>query len=158
MADKPILYSYFRSSCSWRVRIALALKGIDYEIVPINLIKDGGQQFTEEFQTLNPMKQVPALKIDGITIVQSLAIMEYLEETRPIPRLLPQDPQKRAIVRMISDLIASGIQPLQVRHCYTCTLCTSQAALHTQSDEPQGGVLLWMGKEGKKEKLPGALT
>lgn len=79
--------------------------------MPINLIKDGGQQFTEEFQTLNPMKQVPALKIDGITIVQSLAIMEYLEETRPIPRLLPQDPQKRAIVRMISDLIASGIQP-----------------------------------------------
>lgn len=112
-AGKPVLYSYFRSSCSWRVRIALALKGIDYETVPINLIKDGGQQFSEEFQTLNPMKQVPALKIDGITINQSLAIVEYLEETRPIPRLLPQDAQKRAIVRMISDLIASGIQPLQ---------------------------------------------
>ncbi|XP_031213134.1 maleylacetoacetate isomerase isoform X4 [Mastomys coucha] len=111
--ELPVLYSYFRSSCSWRVRIALALKGIDYETVPINLIKDGGQQFSEEFQILNPMKQVPALKIDGITIGQSLAIMEYLEETRPIPRLLPQDPQKRAIVRMISDLIASGIQPLQ---------------------------------------------
>ncbi|XP_060243904.1 maleylacetoacetate isomerase isoform X3 [Meriones unguiculatus] len=86
MTEKPVLYSYFRSSCSWRVRIALALKGIDYETVPINLIKDGGQQ---------------------------LAIVEYLEETRPIPRLLPQDAQKRAIVRMISDLIASGIQPLQ---------------------------------------------
>lgn len=112
-SPQPVLYSYFRSSCSWRVRIALALKGIDYETVPINLIKDGGQQFSEDFQTLNPMKQVPALKIDGLTIGQSLAIMEYLEETRPIPRLLPQDPQKRAIVRMISDLIASGIQPLQ---------------------------------------------
>uniref|UniRef100_A0A2R9C4C6 Glutathione S-transferase zeta 1 n=1 Tax=Pan paniscus TaxID=9597 RepID=A0A2R9C4C6_PANPA len=85
-AGKPILYSYFRSSCSWRVRIALALKGIDYETVPINLIKDGGQQ---------------------------LAIIEYLEETRPTPRLLPQDPKKRASVRMISDLIAGGIQPLQ---------------------------------------------
>uniref|UniRef100_A0A8D2DMX7 maleylacetoacetate isomerase n=1 Tax=Sciurus vulgaris TaxID=55149 RepID=A0A8D2DMX7_SCIVU len=85
-AGKPILYSYFRSSCSWRVRIALALKGIDYEIIPINLIKDGGQQ---------------------------LAIIEYLEETRPTPPLLPQDPKKRASVRMISDLIASGIQPLQ---------------------------------------------
>ncbi|XP_004426456.1 PREDICTED: maleylacetoacetate isomerase isoform X2 [Ceratotherium simum simum] len=59
------------------------------------------------------MKQVPALKIDGITIGQSLAIIEYLEETRPTPRLLPQDPKKRAQVRMISDLIASGIQPLQ---------------------------------------------
>ncbi|XP_075386737.1 maleylacetoacetate isomerase isoform X1 [Tenrec ecaudatus] len=127
-AGKPVLYSYFRSSCSWRVRIALALKGIDYETVPINLVKDGGQQpiraqplsptalspqFSEEFQALNPMKQVPAMKIDGITISQSLAIIEYLEETRPTPRLLPQDPKKRATVRMISELIASGIQPLQ---------------------------------------------
>uniref|UniRef100_A0A2I3SYW0 Maleylacetoacetate isomerase n=2 Tax=Pan TaxID=9596 RepID=A0A2I3SYW0_PANTR len=112
-SGKPILYSYFRSSCSWRVRIALALKGIDYETVPINLIKDGGQQFSKDFQALNPMKQVPALKIDGITIHQSLAIIEYLEETRPTPRLLPQDPKKRASVRMISDLIAGGIQPLQ---------------------------------------------
>uniref|UniRef100_A0A452FXV5 Maleylacetoacetate isomerase n=1 Tax=Capra hircus TaxID=9925 RepID=A0A452FXV5_CAPHI len=109
----PILYSYFRSSCSWRVRIALALKNIDYETVAVNLTKDGGQQFSEEFQALNPMKQVPALKIDGITISQSLAIIEYLEETRPTPRLLPQDPKKRAQVRMVSDLIASGIQPLQ---------------------------------------------
>nr|XP_003472372.2 maleylacetoacetate isomerase [Cavia porcellus] len=70
-AGKPILYSYFRSSCSWRVRIALALKGIDYETVPVHLIKDGGQQFSEKFQTLNPMKQVPTLKIDGLTISQS---------------------------------------------------------------------------------------
>ncbi|XP_048218532.1 maleylacetoacetate isomerase isoform X1 [Perognathus longimembris pacificus] len=112
-SDKPILYSYFRSSCSWRVRIALALKGINYETVPINLIKDGGQQFSEEFQALNPMKQVPVLKIDGIVIGQSLAIIEYLEETRPTPPLLPQDPKKRASVRMISDLLSSGIQPLQ---------------------------------------------
>uniref|UniRef100_A0A8D0T4V6 maleylacetoacetate isomerase n=1 Tax=Sus scrofa TaxID=9823 RepID=A0A8D0T4V6_PIG len=93
--------------------LALALKNIDYEIVAINLIKDGGQQFSKEFQALNPMKQVPALKIDGITLSQSLAIIEYLEETRPTPRLLPQDPKKRAQVRMISDLLASGIQPLQ---------------------------------------------
>ncbi|XP_027408324.1 maleylacetoacetate isomerase isoform X3 [Bos indicus x Bos taurus] len=112
-SSKPILYSYFRSSCSWRVRIALALKNIDYETVAINLTKDGGQQFSGEFQALNPMKQVPALKIDGITIGQSLAIIEYLEETRPTPRLLPRDPKKRAQVRMVSDLIASGIQPLQ---------------------------------------------
>ncbi|XP_068948397.1 maleylacetoacetate isomerase isoform X2 [Petaurus breviceps papuanus] len=113
-AGKPILYSYFRSSCSWRVRIALALKGIDYDIIPINLIKDGGQQFTREFQTLSPMNQVPVLKIDDVTLAQSLAIIEYLEETRPTPiRLLPQDPKKRASVRMISDIIASGIQPLQ---------------------------------------------
>nr|KAF6500277.1 glutathione S-transferase zeta 1 [Molossus molossus] len=98
-SGKPILYSYFRSSCSWRVRIALALKSIDYETVPVNLIKDGGQQFSKEFLALNPMKQ--------------LAIIEYLEETRPTPRLLPPDPKKKVLVRMISDLIASGIQPVQ---------------------------------------------
>ncbi|XP_025976207.1 maleylacetoacetate isomerase isoform X2 [Dromaius novaehollandiae] len=112
-SEKPILYSYYRSSCSWRVRIALALKGIAYDQVPVNLLKDGGQQFSAEFKALNPMKQVPALKIDGIILSQSLAIIHYLEETRPNPRLLPQDPKKRAQVRMISDHIVSGIQPLQ---------------------------------------------
>ncbi|NXC47395.1 MAAI isomerase, partial [Penelope pileata] len=109
----PILYSYFRSSCSWRVRIALALKGIAYDQVSVNILRDGGQQFSTEFKAVNPMQQVPALKIDGITLSQSLAIINYLEDTRPNPRLLPQDPKKRAQVRMISDLIASGIQPLQ---------------------------------------------
>ncbi|XP_006263831.2 maleylacetoacetate isomerase isoform X1 [Alligator mississippiensis] len=112
-SGKPVLYSYFQSSCSWRVRIALALKGITYDQVPVNLLKDGGQQLAAEFQVVNPMQQVPALKIDGITLSQSLAIIEYLEETRPNPRLLPQDQKKRAQVRMISDHIVSGIQPLQ---------------------------------------------
>ncbi|XP_003214419.1 maleylacetoacetate isomerase isoform X1 [Anolis carolinensis] len=110
---KPLLYTYFRSSCTWRVRIALALKGIAYDPAPVNLVKDGGQQLSPEFQAVNPMKQVPALKIDGVTLSQSLAIIEYLEETRPNPRILPQDPKKRAQVRMISEHIASGIQPLQ---------------------------------------------
>ncbi|CAI5764306.1 maleylacetoacetate isomerase isoform X1 [Podarcis lilfordi] len=110
---KPVLYTYFRSSCTWRVRIALALKGIAYDSAPVNLVKDGGQQMTPEYQAVNPMQQVPALKIDGITLSQSIAIIEYLEETRPKPSLLPQDPKKRALVRMISEHIASGIQPLQ---------------------------------------------
>ncbi|XP_010184792.1 PREDICTED: maleylacetoacetate isomerase isoform X1 [Mesitornis unicolor] len=112
-SEKPILYSYFRSSCSWRVRIALALKGIAYDVVPVNLVKDGGQQFSAEFKAVNPMQQVPALKIDGITLSQSLAIINYLEDTHPTPRLLPQDPKKRAQVRMITDHIVTGIQPLQ---------------------------------------------
>lgn len=110
---KPILHGYFRSSCSWRVRIAFALKGVEYEQVPVNLIKDGGQQYSSQYKTLNPMQQVPAVEIDGITLSQSLAVIQYIDETRPGQRLLPEDPQKRAQVRMISDLIASGIQPLQ---------------------------------------------
>lgn len=95
------------------MRIALALKGIEYDLVPVNLIKDGGQQLASDYRTVNPMLQVPALTIDGITLGQSLAIIQYLDETRPTPRLLPQDPKKRAQVRMISDHIVSGIQPLQ---------------------------------------------
>ncbi|MED6255516.1 Glutathione S-transferase zeta-1 [Ataeniobius toweri] len=110
---KPVLHGYFRSSCSWRVRIAFALKGIEYNHVAVNLIKDGGQQFTEQYKTLNPMQQVPAVEIDGTTLFQSLAVIQYIDETRPGPRLLPVDPKARAQVRMISDLVASGIQPLQ---------------------------------------------
>ncbi|XP_056101482.1 maleylacetoacetate isomerase isoform X1 [Rhinichthys klamathensis goyatoka] len=110
---KPVLYGYYRSSCSWRVRIAFALKGIEYEQKPVNLIKDGGQQLTDQFKAINPMKQVPAVTIDGITLSQSLAIIQYIEETRPQPRLLPADPKQRAHVRIICDIIASGIQPLQ---------------------------------------------
>ncbi|XP_059209257.1 maleylacetoacetate isomerase isoform X2 [Centropristis striata] len=119
---KPVLHGYFRSSCSWRVRIAFALKGIEYDQVPVNLIKDGGQQshqsslvlkLADEYKALNPMMQVPAVEIDGITLSQSLAVIQYIDETRPGPRLLPTDPKKRAQVRMISDVIASGIQPLQ---------------------------------------------
>ncbi|XP_077319736.1 maleylacetoacetate isomerase isoform X1 [Lithobates pipiens] len=111
--EKPLLFGYFRSSCTWRVRIALALKGIQYDQQPINLIKDGGQQLTDEYKRVNPMLQVPALRIDGVTLSQSLAIIEYLEETRPSPALLPRDPVQRARCRMISDHITAGIQPLQ---------------------------------------------
>ncbi|OXB65607.1 hypothetical protein ASZ78_011492 [Callipepla squamata] len=103
-ASKPILYSYFRSSCSWRVRIALALKGIAYDQVPVNLVKDGGQQVRTQLPLVHP----------------TLAIIQYLEDTRPDPRLLPQDPKKKAQVRMISDHIASGIQPLQVSMADLC--------------------------------------
>ncbi|XP_062393355.1 maleylacetoacetate isomerase [Sardina pilchardus] len=112
-STKPVLHGYFRSSCSWRVRIALALKGIDYDQKNVNLIKDGGQQVTDQYKKVNPMQQVPALTIDDMTLSQSLAIIQYIEETRPGPHLLPPDPKKRAQVRMICDIIASGIQPLQ---------------------------------------------
>ncbi|XP_077995663.1 maleylacetoacetate isomerase-like isoform X2 [Glandiceps talaboti] len=108
---KPVLYSYFRSSCSWRVRTALALKGIEYETKGVNLLKS--EQLSDNYSGANPMQQVPTLDIDGHKLTQSLAILEYLEETRPDPPLLPKDPAERAVTRQISETIASGIQPIQ---------------------------------------------
>nr|XP_037289327.1 maleylacetoacetate isomerase-like isoform X1 [Rhipicephalus microplus] len=112
-ALKPVLYSYFRSSCAYRVRIALAWKNVDYEYKAVNLIKDGGEQHSAEYMKVNPMEQVPALVHNGETFTQSLAIIEYLEEKFPEPRLLPRDPAQRAKVRAIAEIIASGIQPQQ---------------------------------------------
>ncbi|XP_048736686.1 maleylacetoacetate isomerase-like isoform X2 [Ostrea edulis] len=109
----PVLYSYFRSSCAWRVRIALNLKDIKFEYRAVNLIKDGGMQRKEEYTALNPMQQVPTLLIDGATLTQSIAIMEYLEEINPSPAILPENPLQRAKVREICEVIASGIQPVQ---------------------------------------------
>lgn len=111
MAAKPVLYSYFRSSCSWRVRIGLAIKGIEYDYKPVNLLK--GEQLGDAYLAVNPSGQVPTLDIDGLKLTQSLAILEYLEETRQGTPLLPKDPKQRAIVRQISEVIASGIQPNQ---------------------------------------------
>ena len=91
-SEKVILYSYWRSSCSYRVRIALNLKKIEYEIKAIHLVKDGGQQLTEEYQKLNPSKMVPALVIDNQTLSESMAICEYLEDTRNETPLFPSDP------------------------------------------------------------------
>ena len=109
------LYSYWRSSCSYRVRIALAYKGITYTYAPVHLLKDSGQQLTTEYSKLNPMREVPTLVIDGHTLTQSTAIIEYLEETRPSPALLPplSDPRSRARVREICNIIANDIQPVQ---------------------------------------------
>ncbi|KAK6182941.1 hypothetical protein SNE40_010511 [Patella caerulea] len=113
MSAKPILYSYFRSSCSWRVRIALAIKGVEYEYKAVHLVKDGGEQHTEDFKSKNPMQQVPAFVVDDQTLVQSLPIIEYIEEVYPGPSLLPKDPIQRAKVRGLAEVINSGIQPLQ---------------------------------------------
>lgn len=110
-ADSPVvLYDYWRSSASYRVRIALALKGIAYDSVSVDLV--AGSQRSPEHLRLNPQGLVPALQIDGRVLTQSLAIMEYLDETRPDAPLLPGDPAARAHIRALSLAIACEIHPL----------------------------------------------
>jgi maleylacetoacetate isomerase len=106
------LYNYFRSSASFRVRIALNLKGLPYEYAVVHLTKGGGQQFAPEFRAINPDALIPVLDDAGERLTQSLAIMEYLEETHPEPPLLPKAPLERAYVRAIALGIACEIHPL----------------------------------------------
>ncbi|CAL4968755.1 unnamed protein product [Urochloa decumbens] len=107
---RPRLYSYWRSSCSHRARIALNFKGVDYEYKAVNLLK--GEQSDPEFVKLNPMKFVPALIDDDAVIGDSYAIALYLEDKYPNPPLLPQDPKKKALNHQIANIVSSGIQPL----------------------------------------------
>jgi maleylpyruvate isomerase len=107
------LYSFFRSSAAFRVRIALNLKGLPYEMVPIHLNKDGGQQRKREFIAINPQMRVPALALSsGDVLVQSLAIIEYLDDIHPEPPLLPPNALARAKVRAIAQMVACDIHPL----------------------------------------------
>jgi len=111
------LYSYFRSSASYRVRIGLALKGLAYEYVAVNLVKDGGEQHDDAHRTKNPMEQVPVLELDDgghkVLLTQSVAILEYLDERHPTPPFFPKEPIARSAVRRAVEIVNSGIQPLQ---------------------------------------------
>lgn len=104
------LYNYFRSSASYRVRIALALKGLDYDYIPVHLQRN--EQFAESYAALSPARLVPLLKDGDNLVSQSLAIVEYLEETHPEPPLLPRDAAARARVRALALDIACEIHPL----------------------------------------------
>lgn len=104
------LFNYFRSSASYRVRIALALKGLDYDYRPVHLVK--GEQLQESYASVSAARLVPLLVDGGQRLTQSLAIIEYLEETHPEPPLLPRDPAGRARVRAIALDIACEIHPL----------------------------------------------
>jgi maleylacetoacetate isomerase len=106
------LYSFFRSSAAYRTRIALNLKGVPFETVPIHLTKDGGQQHSPAFHAINPQERVPALAVPGGVLLQSLAIMEYLDEIYPAPPFLPVDAVERAKVRALAQIIACDIHPL----------------------------------------------
>ncbi|KVM61365.1 maleylacetoacetate isomerase [Burkholderia ubonensis] len=106
------LYSYFRSSASYRVRIALHLKQLPFDYVPVHLLRDGGQQLKDEYRALSPDSLVPTLVDGDAALQQSLAIVEYLDETHPEPPLLPKAPLDRAYVRSIALQIACEIHPL----------------------------------------------
>jgi len=115
LPDMLTLYTYFRSSAAYRVRIALGLKGLPYDSHAVHLVKDGGQQHTSAYRALNPQALVPSLQTeDGTaTLTQSLAIMEYLEEAYPqAPALLPADLLGRARVRALAQVVACEIHPL----------------------------------------------
>lgn len=107
------LYTFFRSSASYRVRIALNLKGLDYDQLPIHLRRGGGEQFGCAYKAINPQGLVPTLEDGGRHLTQSLAIIEYLEERYPEPPLLPSDPADRATVRGMALTIACEVHPLQ---------------------------------------------
>jgi len=109
------LYSYWRSSAAYRVRIALNLKGLAYQQVPVHLLRDGGQQHAASYRTLNPQQLLPLLVDEengGVQVAQSLAIVEYLEEIFPVPALLPVEPAERAQVRALALHIACDVHPL----------------------------------------------
>ncbi|AXA84734.1 maleylacetoacetate isomerase [Lysobacter oculi] len=112
MNDALTLYSYWRSSAAYRVRIGLNLKGLVYETRPVHLVRDGGEQHAEDYRALNPQELVPMLVDGERRITQSLAILEYLDEVFPKPALLPADARGRARVRSLAMLIACDIHPL----------------------------------------------
>jgi maleylacetoacetate isomerase len=107
-----LLYGYWRSSSAYRVRIALNLKGLSYRQQPVHLVRNGGEQHSEEYRRLNPLGLVPALVHGDHVIAESLAICEYIEDVYPNPALLPGSPAQRAQVRAMALGIACEIQPL----------------------------------------------
>ena len=108
-----ILHGFWRSSATYRVRIALGLKGVAADYRPVNITAGGQQQFSADYLRLNPEGRVPALEVDGQVLTQSWAILEWLEEAYPQPALLPADTFGRARVRALAQLVVADIQPLQ---------------------------------------------
>ncbi|RUL69307.1 maleylacetoacetate isomerase [Dyella choica] len=112
MSSSLVLYSYWRSSAAFRVRIALNLKGLPYETRAVHLVRDGGEQHSPDYVALNPQQLVPTLVDGGKVITQSMAIAEYLEDIHPQPALLPVEAADRARVRALAQAVACDIHPL----------------------------------------------
>lgn len=112
MSDQLCLHSYWRSSAAYRVRIGLNLKGLPYEIAPVHLVRDGGEQHKPDYAEINPQQLVPVLQHGHRMLRQSMAILEYLDEMWPEPPLLPVTARDRARVRALAQLVACEIHPL----------------------------------------------
>ncbi len=112
MGEPLQLYSYWRSSAAYRVRIGLNLKGLRYDIIPVHLVRDGGEQHSPQFRAINPQQLVPVLQHGHRQLRQSLAILEYLDEVWPQPALLPSTARERQRVRALALLVACDIHPL----------------------------------------------
>jgi maleylacetoacetate isomerase len=136
------LYSYWRSSASHRVRIALQLKGLSYEYVPVHLGAGEGEQFSAAYRALNPQSRVPALETHGGILTQSMAILEWLEETQPQPALLPESSRDRARVRAMAQVLIADVQPLQ-NQSVTRYL---QASLHIDEAALKSWLREWIGR------------
>ncbi|XP_074279964.1 glutathione S-transferase zeta class-like [Silene latifolia] len=108
-----VLYSHWYSSCSWRVRFALNLKGLPYEYKSVDLVN--GEQYTPEFEKINPLHLVPILVDDEVVVADSLAILMYLEDKYPERPLLPADPRQKAISLQVASVVGSSMQPLHMR-------------------------------------------
>lgn len=129
------LYDYYRSTACYRLRIALYLKKIPFESIEVHLLKDGGHQHSDDYLHINPQALVPSLNIDGRILTQSLAIIEFLDETQPLNPLLPEDPFVRAQLRALSLIIACDTHPLNNLRVL------NQLKQQFQADEAQ--VSLW---------------
>lgn len=111
--SKLILYNYFRSSTSYRVRMALHFKGLDFEYRPVHLLNNGGEQNQPEYRKINPIGGVPALVDGDFVLAQSLPIIEYIDEKFPQPPLFPKDLQNKSLVRQVCENINCDIHPMQ---------------------------------------------
>lgn len=139
-SDEIVLFDYFRSSASYRVRIGMALKGLAWRSQPVHLVRDGGEQHLPAYRAHNPQGLVPTFEQGDVRITQSLAILEYLEERHPSPPLLPADPIDRAHVRQIALTIACDIHPLN----NTRALKYITAELGASPDARQAWIMHWI--------------
>jgi maleylacetoacetate isomerase len=149
------LYDYFRSTACYRVRIALNLKQLDYEKIPVHLIDHGGEHLSEAYHQINPQQLVPSLEHDGQMIHQSLAIIDYLDETYPEPRLLPDNPYDKALVRSLALIVACDMHPLNNLR----VLNRIKSQFHATEEDVQSWYFHWLDAgfkaiEAKLKSIP----